>query len=230
MFRKTARQAGWPPADVAWRQTALGTLRGPCSTSRRALPGVTVTIRHLETNTVQTSVSSGDGKYFVPNLRPGAYELLSELSGFAPQRQTLELRVGQDLTVNVAMRLAGVAEAVEVVGQSVAVETQSTLATVITQQADRRPSDHRAEFQRARDHRAGRHRLDGDGHRPGHGRVDLRAAPVHQRDRRRRRVEPDAVLRPAGERLPAGLDSGIPGADQCVHAPSTGRRRAACST
>ena len=73
-----------------------------------------------------------DGKYFVPNLRPGAYELLSELSGFTPQRQALELRVGQDLTVNVAMRLGGVAEAVEVVGQSVAVETQSTLATVIS--------------------------------------------------------------------------------------------------
>ena len=77
----------WSPAIavVVGAQTALGTLRGAVLDEQGgALPGVTITLRHLETNTVQTSVSSGDGKYFVPNLRPGAYELLSELSGFTP--------------------------------------------------------------------------------------------------------------------------------------------------
>jgi hypothetical protein len=118
---------------AAEAQTALGTLRGAVVDEQSgALPGVSVTIRHLDTNTVQTIVSGSEGKFFVPNLRPGAYELSCELSGFSPQRQTLDLRVGQDLTVNVTMRLAGVAEAVEVVGTSVAVETQSTLATIVT--------------------------------------------------------------------------------------------------
>src|SRR5580765_930761 len=135
MFRKTGFTSSLVAglllfAVVVDAQTALGTSRGTVLDEQGgALPGVTVTIRHVETNTVQTTVSSGDGKYFVPNLRPGAYELLSELSGFAPRRQTLELRVGQDVTVNVAMKLAGLAEAVEVVARSVAVETQSTLAT-----------------------------------------------------------------------------------------------------
>ena len=49
-----------------------------------------------------------------------------------PDKQSLELRVGQDLTVNVSMKVGGVAETVNVVARSVAVETQSTLATVIT--------------------------------------------------------------------------------------------------
>ena len=138
MFRKTGFTSSLVAglllfAVVVGAQTALGTLRGTVLDEQGgALPGVTVTIRHVETNTVQTTVSSGDGKYFVPNLRPGAYELLSELSGFAPRRQTLELRVGQDVTVNVAMKLAGLAEAVEVVARSVAVETQSTLATIVS--------------------------------------------------------------------------------------------------
>src|SRR5207249_5663043 len=66
------------------------------------------------------------------NLRPGKYELTSELSGFAPRTEQLELRVGQDVTVTITMKIGGVAEQVNVIGQSVAVETQSTLATVIT--------------------------------------------------------------------------------------------------
>lgn len=78
-------------------QTALGTLRGAVLDEQGgALPGVTVTIRHVDTNTVQTAVSGGEGKFFVPNLRPGRYELLCELTSFAPQRQALDLRVGQD--------------------------------------------------------------------------------------------------------------------------------------
>ena len=114
-------------------QTALGTLRGVALDQQGGvLPGVTITIRQVDTNTVQTAVSGAEGQYFLPNLRPGRYEVTAELSGFAPTRQQLELRVGQDLTVNLAMRLGNVAEQVDVVARSVAVETQSTLATVIT--------------------------------------------------------------------------------------------------
>jgi outer membrane receptor protein involved in Fe transport len=118
---------------AASAQTALGTLRGAVLDEQGgALPGVTLTIRHVETNTPQTLVTGSEGQYFVANLRPGLYEILGELSGFAPQRQSIELRVGQDLTLNFQMRLTGVTEAVEVVGRSVAVETQSTLATVVS--------------------------------------------------------------------------------------------------
>jgi outer membrane receptor protein involved in Fe transport len=114
-------------------QTALATLRGAVLDEQGAtLPGVTITLRQLDTNTVQTAVAGAEGKYFVPNLRPGRYELLAELSGFAPRKEALELRVGQDLTVNVTMKVGGLTESVEVVGRSVAVETQSTIATVIT--------------------------------------------------------------------------------------------------
>src|SRR2546425_10516055 len=88
----------------AFTQTALGTLRGAVLDQQGgALPGVTVTVRQIETNTVQSTVTGGEGQYFLPNLRPGTYEVTAELSSFAPTKQELALRVGQDLTINFTM-------------------------------------------------------------------------------------------------------------------------------
>ncbi len=114
-------------------QTALGTLRGTAVDEQNAaLPGVTVTAKEIQTNTVSTAVSGGHGEYFLTNLRPGKYELTAELSGFQSYRQVLELRVGEDVTVNFTMKVAGLNTSVEVVGESVPVQTQSTVGTVIT--------------------------------------------------------------------------------------------------
>src|SRR6476620_10990320 len=114
-------------------QTALGTLRGIVVDQQSgALPGVSVTARQVDTNTSESVVTGAAGQYFLPNLRPGKYELTAELQGFAPSKQELELRVGQDLTVNLLLRVGGVSESIQVVAKSVAVETQSPLATVIT--------------------------------------------------------------------------------------------------
>ncbi len=120
-------------AQTGDAQTALGTLRGVVLDQQGgALPGVTVTVRQTETNTVQTTLTGEAGQFFLPNLRPGRYEVDAELSGFAPVKEQIELRVGQDLTASFTMRVAAVSEQVDVIARSVAVETQSTLATVIT--------------------------------------------------------------------------------------------------
>jgi len=115
-------------------QTALGTLRGTATDEQGgALPGVTVAARETETNTIATAVSGGHGEYFLTNLRPGKYEITAELSGFQSYRQPMELRVGEDVTVNFTMKVAGLNTSVEVVGESVPVQTQSTVGTVISQ-------------------------------------------------------------------------------------------------
>ena len=127
----TVSVVGLAPAGSA--QTALGTFRGVVLDQQGgALPGVTITVRQTETNTSQTTVTTDAGQFFLPNLRPGNYEVAAELSGFAPIKEQIELRVGQDLTVSFTMKVGGVSEQVDVVAKSVAVETQSTLATVIT--------------------------------------------------------------------------------------------------
>ena len=61
-------------------QTALATLRGAVLDQQGgALPGVTVTAKQVDTNTDQTDVTGTEGQYFLPNLRPGSYEVTSEL-------------------------------------------------------------------------------------------------------------------------------------------------------
>jgi len=118
---------------AASAQTALGTLRGVVVDQQGgALPGVTITARQFETNATSTAVTGVEGQYILPNLRPGHYEITAELSSFAAKKQELDLRVGQELTVNLTMSLAGVSTTVEVVGTSIPVGTQSTLATIIT--------------------------------------------------------------------------------------------------
>ncbi|HSL19992.1 MAG TPA: carboxypeptidase regulatory-like domain-containing protein [Vicinamibacterales bacterium] len=120
-------------AASAGAQTALGTLRGNALDEQgAALPGVTITARETQTNTVASTVTGGHGEYLLTNLRPGKYELSAELTGFQSHRQALELRVGEDLTVTFTMKIAGLTQSVEVVGESVPVQTQSTVGTVIS--------------------------------------------------------------------------------------------------
>ena len=114
-------------------QTSLGTLRGAVTDEQGGvLPGVTVTARQTTTNTTEVGVTTTVGQYFIPNLPPGLYELTFELSGFTSIRQEVQLRVGQELTLNVTLKVGAVQETIQVVGESVPVETQSTVATVIS--------------------------------------------------------------------------------------------------
>jgi len=48
------------------------------------LPGVSVTIKHLNTSAVRTVVTNETGLYTASLLPIGAYEVTFELSGFQP--------------------------------------------------------------------------------------------------------------------------------------------------
>jgi outer membrane receptor protein involved in Fe transport len=122
-------------ATPAAAQTSLGTLRGIVSDEQRGvLPGATVTARHVATNTTHTTVSGERGQFFLTNLPAGVYDISAELSGFAPtRREALDIRVGQELTVDFTLRLEGLTETVEVRGQTVVVISANTVATVVDQ-------------------------------------------------------------------------------------------------
>jgi hypothetical protein len=100
------------------------------------LPGVTLTARNADTGVVRTTVTEADGKFRLPGLPPGRYDLRSELSGFAPvDVKGLELTIGLELTHNIALQLQGVQESLTVTGLSPVVETTKTdVSGVITQQ------------------------------------------------------------------------------------------------
>ncbi|MEO7792254.1 MAG: carboxypeptidase regulatory-like domain-containing protein [Vicinamibacterales bacterium] len=127
---------------AAEAQTSLATVRGTVHDEQTAvLPGVTVTARQTATNTTRSTASNESGQYFIPNLPPGEYELTVELSGFTTLKRAVDLRVGQELTIDFALRVGGVLEAVTVKADSRVVATQHTVATVIdTKQIDDLPT------------------------------------------------------------------------------------------
>ena len=100
------------------------------------LPGVTVTLRNVETGTLRTTVSEGDGRYGFPGLLPGRYALTAELQGFTTAEVTdITLTIGLELLRNLTMTVAGVQESITVAGTAPVIETTATeVAVVVTQE------------------------------------------------------------------------------------------------
>ncbi|MCA1585195.1 MAG: TonB-dependent receptor [Acidobacteria bacterium] len=133
----SARASSPFPARLRPACRVLGGFRWPSDTprSRQApsgvLPGATVTVRQLETNTTRTGVTESNGQFYVPNLPAGRYELTVELSGFGTAKREIVLRVGQDATLDLTLRVGTVEESVLVSGVSAVVETRATVGSLI---------------------------------------------------------------------------------------------------
>ncbi len=90
------------------------------------LPGVTVTARNVETELVRTSVTGVEGRYAIPALPPGRYEIRAALSGFRPYvRRDLNLTIGQAVVVNVTLQVGGLSEEITVSGDASLVNTST---------------------------------------------------------------------------------------------------------
>ncbi len=113
-----------------------------------ALPGVSLTLRNVDSGALRTAVSEGNGTYRLPGLPPGRYELGAELPGFTTTAITdITITIGLELQRDVTLGLQTVQETVTVTGEAPVVETTRTeVASVVTQQqieslpiADRQP-------------------------------------------------------------------------------------------
>jgi len=119
----------------ALAQTTSATLQGMVSDDQGGvLPGATATISNVETGLTRTATTDERGWYRVPALPPGRYQLRVELSGFVSYlRQNLTLTIGQEATVNVSLKIAGLQESVVITAEAPLVETsKSTIGTTIT--------------------------------------------------------------------------------------------------
>ena len=95
--------------------------------SNQVMPGVTVTILRPDTGFQQVVTTDGTGTARVVALSPGTYDLKLELAGFATiDQKGITLRVGQTARVNVAMKVAQLAETVNVVAEVPLVDVYKT--------------------------------------------------------------------------------------------------------
>jgi Carboxypeptidase regulatory-like domain/TonB dependent receptor/TonB-dependent Receptor Plug Domain len=117
-------------------QEQTGQIQGSVKDSSGAvLPGVTVEITNISTGAVAaTVVTDASGVYRMPGLRPGKYEVLAKLQGFTPAKtENVDLRLGQILTIDLALAVGGVTETVSVTAESPIIDTkQSARSTILT--------------------------------------------------------------------------------------------------
>ena len=99
------------------------------------LSGAQVRITGVETGTVREVVSNDDGLYTITNLPIGAYTMQVTSPGFRTYEQTgIELRVNDNVQINVTMNVGQVIERVEVQANAGMVQTQqNTISQVIDQ-------------------------------------------------------------------------------------------------
>lgn len=125
-----------PLATLAQSQAANGRIEGVVKdSSGGVLPGVTVVITNTETGIARTLLTDDNGFFRAPLLRVGKYDVDVTLDGFTPFKQAgITLTVGQTVSLNVIMQVAGSADEVLVTGNAEVVDTtKTTLSTTIDQ-------------------------------------------------------------------------------------------------
>lgn len=113
---------------LAHAQFETGSITGTVQDkSGGVLPGVTVTVRNVDTGVTQTTVTNDAGTYEFFTLRVGRYELRTELSGFASTTVSdIALAIGNRQRVDVTMGVGELSETVEVLAQGVRLEKDSS--------------------------------------------------------------------------------------------------------
>ena len=109
----------------------VGTILDP---QKAGIPGATVTVTNLATNTSRNAVTDAEGNYVVTPLDPGTYNVTAEISGFqTTRREGLVLTVGQVARVELTMNLGSLSTEVQVTAETPLLNTESaTLSEVIT--------------------------------------------------------------------------------------------------
>ncbi len=104
------------PVATASAQTAVASLSGRVTDPQSsAVAGAQVTLRNGDTGTTLTAVTDTAGRYAVPMVPPGTYELTVDSTGFASWRgAAIGLQVGQDHQLDVPLSLAAVQESLVV--------------------------------------------------------------------------------------------------------------------
>ncbi|MET0557001.1 MAG: TonB-dependent receptor, partial [Vicinamibacteria bacterium] len=113
-------------AAPAAAQSLTGAIAGTVTDEQGgALPGALVTLTSKTGS--KTATSEANGAYRFVALEPGSYAVQVELSGFAPRRQpSVAVNVGQTFVADFTLKVGGMAESVDVVGEAPVVDTASS--------------------------------------------------------------------------------------------------------
>ena len=124
-------------------QERFGGLTGTVTdTSGAVLPGTTVTITNKSSGAVKAVVTSDDGVYNVPDLDPGRYSVVVELSGFAKSEiPDVAITLGKTIKIDAQLKVGDLTEVVQVSAAPQDIDVRSTLVAhnVREEEIDRMP-------------------------------------------------------------------------------------------
>ncbi len=118
---------------AAQSQITTGTIRGTVTDASGAnVPGASITVKNVDTNFERSLESNASGRFVAAQLPPGTYNVTVSMSGFSTLiHEDVTLTVGQTVSLQLGLQVAGVEETVVVTGgptvDATKIESSSTL-------------------------------------------------------------------------------------------------------
>src|SRR5213592_933920 len=121
-------------------QVTTATIAGVVQDASGAvIPGVSITIKNVETGATRTATSDEGGRYTVPELTLGDYEVEAQLAGFQTEvRSGITLTVGRSAVVNFALKVGQLSDKVTITPEAPLVEsTTSAMSSLVDERTIR---------------------------------------------------------------------------------------------
>src|SRR3989442_340502 len=125
---------------LVFAQVTTGTILGVVQDSSGAvLPGVSVMVKNVDTGITRTATTDEGGRYTLPDLTLGNYEVQGQLTGFQTEvRSGITLTVGREAVVNLALKVGQISDKVTISGEAPLVEsTTATLSSLVDERTIR---------------------------------------------------------------------------------------------
>ena len=118
---------------AAFAQSNFATVSGTVRDSQSLPVGhATLLFKALGTGATRAVTTDQSGSFFAPALLPDEYELTTSAAGFATVSQSLHLEVGQQLSMDVSLRIGAVQQGVNVTAASDVLHTSdATVGEVV---------------------------------------------------------------------------------------------------
>ena len=109
---------------------STGTVAGIVTDASGAVvPGATVTLTDVSTKNQRTTTSNDTGRYIIPNVTPGRYDITVSKAGFSQAKVSAQtVSIGTVTTENIALAAGAVSTTVEV--KTTGTELQTMNATI----------------------------------------------------------------------------------------------------
>src|SRR5207249_6068983 len=121
-------------------QVTTATIAGVVQDASGAvIPGVSITIKNVETGATRTATSDEGGRYTVPELTLGHDEGEAQLPGFQTEvRSGITLTVGRSAVVNFGLKVGQLSDKVTITGEAPLVELNTaTLSSLVDERTIR---------------------------------------------------------------------------------------------